>query len=217
MRLDDDPSSVRSRSIGRPGDGDASVRRSRPKTSAGAAHTDAQVLRAISEGDEGGLRAAVAEYGGFVNGMALLILRQPKLAEQVAHDTFVMLWRKPESFKRHGGSLKAFLTEEARNKAIDLVRHEQIIGAEESLPAETPKWLETSLPTDTSRHGEDGIKIRTALNSLHRSEKEALFLAHFRGLNYREVSDVLEVPEETVKTRIQDALSILRSSMLGGS
>jgi RNA polymerase sigma-70 factor, ECF subfamily len=191
-----------------------SVRRRRPKTSAGGTLSDAQVLKAICEGDEGGLRAAVAEYGDFVHGMALLILRQPKLAEQVAHDTFVMLWRKPESFNCRGGSLKSFLTEVARNKAIDLVRHEQIVRAEESLPAETPRWLETSLPTDTSRHGEDGIKIRTALNGLHRSKKEALFLAYFRGLTYREISEVLDIQEEKAKTNIRDALISLRSSML---
>jgi RNA polymerase sigma-70 factor, ECF subfamily len=215
MKLDDDPSSVRSRSTGRPGEGDGSVRRRRPKTSAGGTLSDAQVLKAISEGDEGGLRSAVAEYGDFVHGMALLILRKPKLAEQVAHDTFVMLWRKPESFNSRGGSLKSFLTEVARNKAIDLVRHEQIVRAEESLPAETPRWLETSLPTDTSRHGEDGIKIRTALNGLHRSKKEALFFAYFRGLTYREISEVLDIQEEKAKTNIRDALISLRSSMLG--
>lgn len=216
MTLDDDPSSVRGRSRGRPGDGETS-RRSRPKTSAGDTHTDAQVLKAICEGNEGGLRAAVAEYGGFVHGMALLILRQPKLAEQVAHDTFVMLWRNPENFNRRGGSLKSLLAEVARNKAIDLVRHEQIIRAEESLLTETPRWLETSLPTDTSRYGEDAIKMRTALNGLHRSKKEALLLAYFRGLTYREISEVLDIREEITKTMIRDALISLRSSVLGRS
>ncbi len=212
MSLDHDPSSVRSRTTAR--EVHASLRRSPPTTPDGGTQTDAQLLKAICEGDESGLRAAVAEYGGFVYGMALLILRQSKLAEEVAHDTFVMLWRMPESFNRRDGSLKAFLTEVARNKAIDLVRYERMIRGEESPPAESPRWLETSLPIDTSSHGEDGLKIRRALNGMHRSVKEALFLAYFRGLTYREVSEVLEIREEKAKTRIRDALISLRSSVL---
>ena len=199
MNLDHDPSSVRERSTGH-------LRRSRPETSAGGTLTDAQVLKAIRQGDASGLRSAVAEYGGFVHGIALLILGQATLAEEVAHDTFVMLWRKPESFDRRGGSLKAFLIEVARNQAIDLVSREKTLRAEESLPTETPEWLETSLSTDASSHGEDGSRIRTALNGLHRPKKEALFLAYFRGLTYREISEVLDIREEEAKTRISDAL-----------
>ena len=208
MSLGHDPSTVRSRSTGRPEERDAS-RRGRPETSAVATHTDAQVLTAICEGDESGLRAAVAEYGDFVYGMALLILRQPKLAEEVAQDTFMVLWRKPQSFSRRSGSLKAFVTEIARNRAIELARHEQGIPAKESVAAETARCFEKSPPTATSSHGDDGIRTRTALNGLPRLEKEVLFLAYFRGLTYREISDVLEVPEGTAKTRIRDALDIL--------
>ena len=213
MSLDHDPSSVRSRSTGRPEHRDAGDRRSRPKTSVVGTRTDAQVLTAICEGDESGLRAAVAEYGDFVYGMALLILRQPKIAEEVAQDTFVVLWRKAQSFSRRSGKLKSILTEIARNKAIELTRREQGIPVKESVAAETARWLETSPPTATSSHGDDGIKTRTALNGLPRLEKEVLFLAYFRGLTYREISDVLEVPEGTAKTRIRDALDTLSTAV----
>lgn len=85
------------------------VRRSRPRTSAAVAHTDARVLEAIWEGDESGLRATVAKYGGFVYGKALQILRHPVVAEEVTQDIFVMLWRKAGSLNPRRGSLKAFL------------------------------------------------------------------------------------------------------------
>jgi RNA polymerase sigma-70 factor (ECF subfamily) len=179
---------------------------------AAGTETEALLVRAICEGDESGLRAAVAKYGGVVYGIASQILRDPMLAEEVAQDTFMMLWRKPESYSLHRGSLKTFLTAVARNKAIDVVRHEQGIRSKELLAAETTRWLERPRPTDPSE-GLDEMWIRTALNSLPRLKKEALFLAYFRGLTYREVSDVLDIPEGTVKTRIRDALIRLRSSM----
>jgi RNA polymerase sigma-70 factor (ECF subfamily) len=204
---------VRSRLTETAGNGEAIARRSRRKTSAVGTGTDALLVRAICEGDESGLRAAVAKYGAYVHGIALQVLRHPMLAEEVAQDTFVMLWRKPGSYDPHRGSLKAFLTAVARNKAIDGVRREQAIRKKESLVAETTSWLETTMPTDPS-DGLDGIGIRTALNSLPRLKKEALFLAYFRGLTYREVSEVLDIPEGTAKTRIRDALIHLRSSML---
>ncbi len=199
---------MRSRSRGRPEERDASPR-GRPETSAIGTRTDAEVLTAICEGDESGLREAVAEYGDFVFGMALLILRQPKLAEEVAQDTFVEFWQKVQSFSGRSGNLQMTLTEIARNKAIELARREQGIPTKESLAAETARWLETSPLTATSSHGDGGIKARTALNGLPRLEKEVLFLAYFRGLTYREMSDVLEIPEGTAKTRIWDALEIL--------
>jgi RNA polymerase sigma-70 factor, ECF subfamily len=189
------------------------ARHGRLKTPAVGTKPEALLVRAINEGDEDGLRAAVTKYGGFVHGAALHILRHPMLAEEVAQDTFMMLWRKPESYNPHRGSLKAFLTAVARNKAIDVVRREQVIREKESLAAETTRWLERAMPTDAS-DGEDGIAIRTALKCLPRSKREALFLAYFRGLTYREVSEVLDIPEGTAKTRIRDALIHLRSSML---
>jgi RNA polymerase sigma-70 factor (ECF subfamily) len=196
----------------RAGEREVSVRWSRPKTSAVGILTDTQLLKAIREGDESGLRAAVAKYGASVHSIASQILRQPMLAEEVAQDTFVMLWRKPESYSPSRGSLRAFLTAVARNKAIDVVRHEQTIREKESRAAEATRWHETAVRTDPSE-GLDGLTIRAALNILPQLKKEALFLAYFRGLSYREVSKVLDIPEGTVKTRIRDALIRLRSSM----
>ena len=175
--------------------------------------TDAQVLTAISEGDESGLRAAVAEYGDFVYGMALLILRQPKLAEEVAKDTFVEFWQKAQSLSSRSKNLQMTLSEIARKKAIELMRREHGTPARESLAADTARWLETSPLTTTSSHGDDGNNTRTALDGLTRAEKEVIFLAYFRGLTYREMSVALEISEETAKTRIWDALETLSTSV----
>jgi DNA-directed RNA polymerase specialized sigma24 family protein len=82
---------------------------------------------------------------------------------------------KAAKLQPHRGTLKAFLTAVVRNRAVDVVRREQVIRAKESLAAETTRWLETAMPTDPSE-GEDGITIRTALNRLPRLKKEALFL-----------------------------------------
>jgi RNA polymerase sigma-70 factor (ECF subfamily) len=170
-------------------------------------------MRAINEGDESGLRAAVAKYGHSVHGAALHILRDPMLAEEVAQDTFVLLWAKPGSYNPDRGTLKVFLTAVARNKAIDVVRHEQMIRDKESLAAQATGWLETAISTAPTASVDTITIIRTALKSLPRSKREALFLAYFGGLTYREVSEVLHVPEGTAKTRIRDALIHLRSSM----
>jgi RNA polymerase sigma-70 factor, ECF subfamily len=186
------------------------ARRRRPTTS--TTENEALLVGAICDGDEVGLRVAVAKYGAVVYGMALQILRDRMLAEEVAQDTFMMLWRKPKSYSPHRGSLKTFLTAVARNKAIDVVRHEQVIRDKESLAAETTGWLQTATPTMPT-DSVDGIAVRTALKGLPRSKREALFLAYFGGLTYREVSEVLDVPEGTAKTRIRDALIHLRSSM----
>src|SRR5918997_3600418 len=87
--------------------------------------TDAELAARMMERDESALREVIRQFGGIVNGMARRVLADASLAEEVAQDTFIALWRRPGSFDPERGTLKAFLTSVARNKAIDLVRREE--------------------------------------------------------------------------------------------
>lgn len=59
------------------------------------------------------------------------------------------------------------------------------------------------------------LALWRALDRFDPGQRGALFLAYFRGLPYREVARVSNVPEGTAKTRLRDGLRALRTSLDG--
>jgi RNA polymerase sigma-70 factor (ECF subfamily) len=160
--------------------------------------------------DETALREVIELYGGVVFGMARRVIADPSLAEEIAQDTFVALWRRPGAFDPERGSLQAFLLGVARNKAVDLVRREESLRRRrESLIAEVASKSEAG---DEQIAGvDDREEIRRALGELSKVQREAVVLAYFGGRTYREVAVELNIPEGTAKTRLRDGLIKLRN------
>jgi len=165
--------------------------------------------------DEAALGEIVDAYGGAVFGMARRVVADPTLAEEVAQDTFVALWRRPGAYDPLRGSLQAFLLGVARNKAVDLVRKEESLRrTRDSLIAE----VETaSIIHHYDEHLEgvaDRQQVQAALEQLSEVQREAVVLAYFGGRTYREVAFELGIPEGTAKTRLRDGLLKLRSLLV---
>lgn len=172
---------------------------------------DTELAANLMARDEHALARAIELYGGVVNGMAKRILTDATLAEEVAQDVFIALWRRPGAFDPSRGSLKTFLAALARNKAIDLVRREESLRrTKDSLFAELPTAV---------RHNEfaDRVgaqwEVQDALAQIPDAQREVIALAYFGGRTYREVASELGIPEGTAKTRMRDGLTKLRMAL----
>ena len=172
---------------------------------------DAHLAERLLERDESALREAIDRYGGVVYGLARRVVAEPGLAEEVAQDAFLALWRRPGAYDPERGSLQSFLLGVSRNKAIDLVRREESLKRARDAFAS-----EFDVAPDVGR-GESGIEereeVRHALSQLSEVQREAIVLAYFGGRTYREVATELEIPEGTAKTRLRDGLIRLRELM----
>ena len=158
--------------------------------------------------DESALKTAIDSYGSGVYGMALRVLGERTMAEEVTQDTFLAMWRRPGAFDPQRGSLQTFLLGIARNKAVDRVRKEASLRrTKESLIAEAP--------SDQVLHIDSGFEereeVQQALQKLSTVQREAVVLAYFGGRTYREVAEELDIPEGTAKTRLRDGLTRLRT------
>ena len=147
--------------------------------------------------------------------MARRVLAEPTLAEEVAQDTFLSLWRRPGAYDPGRGSLQSFLLGVARNKAIDLVRKEESVKrTRDALTASFEHDPDRVIGMDQPGQGfEDRQEVRTALAQLSPLQREAIVLAYFGGRTYREVATELDIPEGTAKTRLRDGLIKLRALM----
>jgi RNA polymerase sigma-70 factor (ECF subfamily) len=160
--------------------------------------------------DEAWLRRCISEHGEAVYGMARRIVADAHIAEEVARDTFVELWRRPERFDPHRGSLRTLLVVAARNKAVDAVRRPQPgqlfwerIG-EEGRAAFSP---------DRTTQIEQRSQVAAALHQLSTLQRGAVSLAFYGGLTYREVAHRLQIPEGTARKLIRDGLIRLRDEL----
>jgi RNA polymerase sigma-70 factor (ECF subfamily) len=176
---------------------------------------DELVARLLAR-DEDALRTAIDRFGPLVLATARRVVNERSLAEEVAQDTFVALWRRPGAYDSERGSLRAFLLGVARNKAVDLVRRERARRRTvETLLAEAAP-ASAGVPTDESIADVDARdQVLTALDKLSVVQREAILLAYFGGRTYREVARELDIPEGTAKTRLRDGLTRLRELIAG--
>lgn len=170
-----------------------------------------QLIERLLARDPSALREVVDDYGGVVHGMARRVLAEPALAEEVAQDAFLALWRRPGAFDPERGSLQAFLLGIVRNKAIDLVRKEESLRRTRDSLASEMHVRPSSY--DPSERVEERQEVRAALETLTDVQREAIVLAYFGGRTYREVAEELGIPEGTAKTRLRDGLTRLRQAL----
>lgn len=166
---------------------------------------DAALAERIQQRDEEALEILMRELGGAVKSVAVRVLRDDVLAEDVLQETFMGFWDSPERFDPARGSLRTFLSTIAHRKAVDSVRSEVARSRRELTPPEPAHFdLEDEVWARSLSES-----VRAALDQLPEGEREAIALAYFGGLSYMEVAKRLGAPEGTVKSRIRSGMKKL--------
>ena len=170
-------------------------------------HDDALASR-LRAGDPECLREIMQAHGPQLLSFTRRFTSDPGLSEEIVQDAFVTLWRRPDLFDPARGSLRSLLIGIVRHKAIDASRKKRPIPVEDPEVGGTP---DASVLIDL--RGD----VRRALAVLSPIQREAIFLAYYGGLTYREVARHLGVPEGTAKTRLRDGLMRLRDLASAGA
>jgi RNA polymerase sigma-70 factor (ECF subfamily) len=176
--------------------------------------SDEALLAGFATGDPGTAAAFVRRFQGRVYGLALTIVRQPAVAEEVAQETFARVFRHAGNYDARKGRVSTWLLSIARNLAIDVTRMRRldpvdpdVISAELSLSSQEPGVDERDLQPDERE------QLRSAITELPDDQRRALVLAAYMGRTAREISDLDDVPLGTVKTRIRTAMLKLRDEL----
>jgi RNA polymerase sigma-70 factor, ECF subfamily len=130
-------------------------------------------------------------------------------AEDVTHETFLQLWRRPNGFRPESGSLRAYLFGIARKRAAQWWRQRKperdAPMPEESAPA--PEAASRAAPNSTA---EARSLVGDAFSRLDAEQRTLLWLREVEGQSYAELAEILEVPVGTVRSRLFAARESLR-------
>lgn len=176
-----------------------------------AAWAERVLVERLSGGDETALVDLYDRYSGFVYGLAMRTLLERQAAEDVTQEVFVSLWEHPERIQPGRGTLRGFLGTLTHRRAVDAVRREEARRRRETRVArahdDVPDVVEAVLRSDTTD------KVQTALGVLPEAQRQALELAYFDGYTYRQVADLLGIPEGTAKSRLRLALARIAENL----
>jgi len=178
---------------------------------------DLSLIAGLVARDPEALDELYQRYGRPVYSLTYRILNDAGMAEDVTQEVFLKLWRQPESFDAHRGSLGSWLLSVAHNRAIDLVRRRRV---REELPLpelhESEEIIADALadPADIAGMSEEAAAIRRALAQIPPAQRQAIEMAFFQGKTHVEISAELGEPLGTAKTRIRLGMRKLRALLL---
>jgi RNA polymerase sigma-70 factor (ECF subfamily) len=175
--------------------------------------SDAALVVAVARFREEALSEVYRRHADAAFGLAVRVLRDRALAEEIVQEAFLKLWQDPERFDPARGSLRAYLMANVHSRSIDTVRAEVARRAREG----RHERLQPEPDYDLEREVVElalAERVREACSALSDGERQAIELAYLEGHTYREVARLLDQPEGTVKSRIRVGLRRLRDTLV---
>jgi RNA polymerase sigma-70 factor (ECF subfamily) len=175
---------------------------------------DGALVELVARRDEAALAELYRRHAAGVFSVAARILRNGEHAEDVVQDLFVRLWDNPGQFDPQRGSLRSFLLLQARTRSLDILRAEGARRRREHADGVADATVDLAADPELETLSEAAVdEVRAAISVLTATEREAIELAFFGGLTYREVAETLGAPEGTIKSRIRLGLQRMRRTL----
>lgn len=174
-----------------------------------AREADAEMVKAVLGGDATAYRGLVEKYQGRVYAMVYGMIRNREDARDITQDAFVKAFNNLKSFRLEA-SFYTWLYRIAMNLAIDVTRkrkRREVSGFEEDIASrDEDGGISEAHHSDNPRKNLERKqlydRIMDSLEKLPADQKQVILLRELEGLSYKEISDVMGIPEGTVMSRL---------------
>ena len=175
---------------------------------------DDALIAGLAAGDADAATALVRRFQRRVFGLAMTVLGDRGLAEDVAQEAFVRAWRHAGAYDPRRGSVATWLLTITRNLAIDTLRMRRSEPIDPATLAAIVGATHGRGPLDDAVASTEAERLRAALGELPEEQCRALVLAAIGGRTSQEVSELEGIPLGTAKTRIRTAMLRLRAALV---
>jgi len=183
---------------------------------------DLELMEEIARYDSRALEELYNRYAPLLFTLIKKIAPDEKTAEYILVEVFSIIWRKIHRFDFRAGNVYTWLVTLARNRAVDSVRRNRNSEITREfyddeyedfhiLPYLSPEI--DSLDFETAMKLKP--KIETALSKLTDAQKYVIHLAYYDGFTLDEISKKLNIPVNTVRSKVLTALTNLKDNLLG--
>lgn len=173
--------------------------------------TDNELIALIKEGSKPAFSEVYQRYWPLLFRHARKLLQDEEECKDIVQDVFISLWSAVLEFNENS-NLSAYLYASTRNKILNIFRKSKVAGAHlESLG----NFMEmgTNVTDHLVREHMLASQIEEEISNLPARMREVFELKRKQNLSYKEISEVMNISDLTVKTQMNKAITILRAKL----
>ena len=183
---------------------------------------EAELIRAVQQGDQSAFEALVRSYDQSVLGLAMNLLRSPEDARDAYQEAFLRVYKNIHSF-RFDCSFYTWLYRIVTNICLDHLRKRSIRKEESAMVETSDGTIDRTYNVEEERAAGDperslwnsqlSARIISALEELTPRERMVFELRHYQGMRLRAIGEILETTEEAAKNCLFRATQKMRAGL----
>jgi RNA polymerase sigma-70 factor (ECF subfamily) len=174
--------------------------------------TDEELIGRIASQDRAAFSLLFERYAGKVKSYLFRLGAADALAEDIAQDALVTVWRRAPTYDRSKAKASTWIFVIARNAWIDRLRREKVELAYRNT-CFVSEESDDEQPDDTAVRTQTEEQVSAALENLSEDQRQVVQLSFFEDRPHAEIAERLSLPVGTVKSRLRLAIGKLRAHL----
>jgi RNA polymerase sigma-70 factor, ECF subfamily len=178
---------------------------------------DEDLIPRMARGDAQAFEVLYDRHGTAAYSLAYRMVGSRGLAEDVAQEAFLSIWRSGARYDRSRGSVRTWILGIVHHRAIDALRRATVHDRRRAEDETASERLAAAERTEVeAARREETVTVRAAIDTLPADQRQVIELAYFGGFTHTEIAGMLELPVGTVKGRMRLGLEKLRGALAQG-
>jgi len=170
-----------------------------------------ELVNLLKKQDERSIEFLYDNYSNALFGAIIQIVQEKETAEDLLQEVFVKIWKGMASYERSKGRLYTWMLNIARNASIDKLRSKGFKTNAKNRPLDNSvSYINKNF---RSENNIDTIGLQKLVEQLKPEHQLMIDMLYFKGYTQSELSEELNIPLGTVKTRVRAAIIELRKKM----
>jgi RNA polymerase sigma-70 factor, ECF subfamily len=169
---------------------------------------DVQLIQALKKRDEQAYTMVYEQYKNLVFYVALKIVHQNDLAEEVLNDTFYALYKHIDTFDEDRvQDFQAWLMKIAKNKALDAIKHRKDLIYDDELIQNIPEKEDEPLENDFDS------MMKLFQHYLDQQEIDIILYRIYYNYSFKEIAEFMKLPLSTISSKYARALKKVKKQL----